>query len=896
MTYPPTKCWPKCSKKLRHLLNCVFKAAVIVLVVGSFFAGGATAGDKPFLLKTKNGQRLQAIATNEGVAKVIIRFDVPEIDRLTAASNRYKHKTTKESLRQDAFKAKRELAHEIASVSDKIISRLQLHNVVFNINQDYETLPLIAMDVSENALMLLDTAEEVLSINEDRLIPPVLDNTTRIIGAQSVWNDGYTGTGWYVAILDTGIRSSHDFFAGKSIVEACYSGNWECPNNQNEMLGPGSAVHHPSIYEGFDHGTHVTGIAVGNDPNSQLFGVARGADIIAIQVFSRFSGESYCGVGVSNCVLSYVSDQIKGLERVYALRTVYDIASVNLSLGGGKYANQSACNADYGEMKLAIDNLRNVGIATLIAAGNDGYCDGISAPACISSAIAVGATNDYDNETSFSNWHESLLDLFAPGAAIIASTGTSDTSYASWSGTSMATPHVAGSWALLRQKYPTLSVSSLLSALSNTGAEVNTKCPGSDSKPRVMVNAAFDYIDYFDEPPATPGNLQATAVSYNQINLSWKDNSDFETSFTIERRIGAQGSYRPLTTVDVNVTTYKDKALKKATTYYYRISAHNFYGDSGYSNEAHATTPSWNQQIVWRYPDTGLVYAWLMDGTSIESAAAVATVADLKWQIAGLGDLNADGNADLLWWHPDTGSVYAWLMNGTTIKAAAPLATVADLKWQIAGLGDLDADGNADLLWWHPGTGSVYAWLMDGTTIKAAAPLATVADLKWQIAGLGDLDADGNADLLWWHPGTGSVYAWLMDGTTIKAAAPLATVADLKWQIAGLGDLDADGNADLLWWHPGTGSVYAWLMDGTTIKAAAPLATVADLKWQIAGLGDLDADGNADLLWWHPGTGSVYAWLMDGTTIKAAAPLATVADLKWQIAGISNVDADSGEN
>jgi hypothetical protein len=46
----------------------------------------------------------------------------------------------------------------------------------------------------------------------------------------------------------------------------------------------------------------------------------------------------------------------------------------------------------------------------------------------------------------------------------------------------------------------------------------------------------------------------------------------------------------------------------------------------------------------------------------------------------------------LLWWHPGTGSVYAWLMDGTTIKAAAPLATVADLKWQIAGISNVDAD------------------------------------------------------------------------------------------------------------------------------------------------------------------------------------------------------------
>jgi subtilisin family serine protease len=695
LTDPPKKYCPEIPRKSHRLLNWASKAAVVIIAVGSFFAAGATADDNPVSQKAKNGTRLRSIAEDEGVAKVIVRLAVPEIDQLTTASNQYKRKITKQSSLQNALEANQALSARIASVSDKLLSRLQSHNVVFKINHEYETLPLMALDVSENALMLLDTAEEVLSISEDRLIPPVLDNTTRIVGAETVWSDGYTGTGWYVAILDTGIRSSHDFFAGKTILEACYSANQNCPNDQNEMTGSGSAIHHPSIYAGFDHGTHVTGIAVGYDPSSQLFGIARDADIIAIQVFSRFSGENNCGVDVSNCVLSYISDQIKGLEHVYALRTTYDIASVNLSLGGGKYASQSACNADYAEMKLAIDNLRNVGIATLIAAGNDGYCDGISAPGCISSAIAVGATNDYDSETSFSNWHEGLLDLFAPGAGINSSTGTSDSGYASWSGTSMATPHVAGAWALLRQKYPTLSVSSLLNALASTGADVNTRCLGSDSKPRIEVDAAFDYID-LDEPPATPSNLLASAVSYNQINLSWRDNSDFETGFKIERKIGAQGIYRPLAEVDADVTTFQDADLNKATTYYYRISAYNFYGDSDYSNEANATTPSWNQEIVWRHPETGLVYVWLMNGTSIEAAAAVATVADLKWQIAGVADLNADGNADLLWRHPETGLVYAWLMNGTSIEAAAAIATVADLKWQIAGVSDLKADGGTN--------------------------------------------------------------------------------------------------------------------------------------------------------------------------------------------------------
>jgi YD repeat-containing protein len=91
-------------------------------------------------------------------------------------------------------------------------------------------------------------------------------------------------------------------------------------------------------------------------------------------------------------------------------------------------------------------------------------------------------------------------------------------------------------------------------------------------------------------PPSVPSSLTATAVSSNQINLSWTDNSNNETGFKIERKIGASGTYSQVAIVGANIIAYSDTGLTSETTYYYRVKAYNAAGDSGYTNEVSATT------------------------------------------------------------------------------------------------------------------------------------------------------------------------------------------------------------------------------------------------------------------------------------------------------------------
>ena len=368
----------------------------------------------------------------------------------------------------------------------------------------FESIPFMAMEVDGSELESLSNNADITSLEEDRLDITTLAESTVVIGATAARSSGFSGLGQTIAIVDTGVDKTHPFLSGRVISEACYSTTSSansstsvCPGGLSESTSSGSGV---NCGAGCDHGTHVAGIAAGR--GSSFSGVAPDANIISIQVFSRFTGATVCG-SEPTCIRTYTSDQIKALERVYALRSTYNIASVNMSLGGGRNFSQSSCDTANASRKAIIDNLRAANIATVIASGNDGYTDSMGAPGCISSAISVGATHDATGSSNacsgtvtvnqvacYSN-SVSFLNLLAPGSLITSSIPGGV--YSGYNGTSMATPHVAGAFAVLRQKVSSLSVSAGLNALASTGLSVTDRRNGI-VKPRIQLDAALSSL------------------------------------------------------------------------------------------------------------------------------------------------------------------------------------------------------------------------------------------------------------------------------------------------------------------------------------------------------------------------------------------------------------------
>ncbi|NUS54948.1 MAG: S8 family serine peptidase [Streptomycetaceae bacterium] len=372
--------------------------------------------------------------------------------------------------------------------------------------QSFTTLPVVTLKVDRGGLDQLAAQPGVVSVTEDVPARPSLDESVPIIGADQAYAQGMTGAGSVVAVLDTGIAIHHPFLKDRVISEACFStidpdlsATSLCPDGTDHQEGSGTADSETgpcaTIAE-CDHGTHVAGIIAGNGEGitgAPKRGVAPGANIIALQVFSKFDSEDYCGAGAAPCVGSFTSAQLAALEKVLQLRqSGTPVVAANLSLGAGRYA--TACDND--ARKSAIDNLLAAGVATVVAAGNNGYTDAVSAPGCVSSAIAVGATTDDDQLSAFTN-RGPLLDLLAPGTRIVSSVPGGG--YASKSGTSMAAPHVAGALAILRQAFPNDSVANLASRLESGGKAISYT--GADT-PRIDVAQALGAT----VQPATTGS------------------------------------------------------------------------------------------------------------------------------------------------------------------------------------------------------------------------------------------------------------------------------------------------------------------------------------------------------------------------------------------------------
>lgn len=392
----------------------------------------------------------------------------------------------------------------IALAQQSLLDSLSLFGV--SVKANFRFVPFIAMTVDESALEFLvasKAAGVVTSIEEDIFVPATLASTIPIVGADDAWARGFEAQGQAVAILDSGIEKNHTFFGGAAsrvVSEACYSSKDLangivplCPNGQTSQVGSGSAnANTTQCYSGpgtsgthlCTHGTHVAGIAAGE--GITFSGVARSASIIAIQVFTRLNSAALCSPEPAPCIRTAVSDYNLGLQRVYALRNGHDIAAANMSLGGGAYT--APCDSSQASTKASIDTLRSAEIATVVASGNSGYLNALSAPACISTAVSVAASTDADWVASFSN-RASFLDLLAPGDNVTSSIPGG--LFATWDGTSMAAPHVTGAWAVLKQAKPGATVDQVRSALTNTGVPIYDFWSGL-TKPRIQIDAALD--------------------------------------------------------------------------------------------------------------------------------------------------------------------------------------------------------------------------------------------------------------------------------------------------------------------------------------------------------------------------------------------------------------------
>ncbi|MFM8268210.1 MAG: S8 family serine peptidase, partial [Ilumatobacteraceae bacterium] len=309
-------------------------------------------------------------------------------------------------------------------------------------------------------------------------------------------NQSYTydasGAGVDVYIVDTGVRATHVDLAGRVV-----SGYTAYSGGTDDCHG---------------HGTHVAGTAAGN-----TYGLAKSANIIPVRVLDCAGSGSYSVI-------------IAGLDWIISHHVVGKPAVANMSLGGGAST----------QLNDAVRKTHNDGVTMVVAAGNSNANACNYSPASAPEAITVGSTTSTDARSSFSNFG-SCLDIFAPGSSITSASYASDTGTATMSGTSMASPHVAGAAAVLMSGgYMTpADVTTALIAQSTPGKVTSA---GTNSPNRLLYlgtdtgGGGGGGVEPPPPPPpatapAAPTNVTASA-SRRAANVSWTQGSNGGAALT----------------------------------------------------------------------------------------------------------------------------------------------------------------------------------------------------------------------------------------------------------------------------------------------------------------------------------------------------------------------------
>lgn len=307
-----------------------------------------------------------------------------------------------------------------------------------------------------------------LGLQEDIKVFATDSGSNKQIRADLVQSSGNNGEGRKIVVLDTGYNYKHPELISS------YLGGKDFVNNDDDPMDDNG------------HGSHVVGIITADGVDPRAKGVAPGTGIIAGKVLDA------SGSGYFSDVVAAIYWAVEGPDGTPGTSDDFNADAISLSLGTSRpYVYKAFCNNVLPDLTTAIKYARDRGVIVVVAAGNSGSA-GVSIPGCISYSTTVGAVDSKNNIASFSG-RGNAVDITAPGVSIYSA--WLGTGYYTASGTSMATPMVSGTVALIKKAHPGYTVDQVENALFKTAKDLGKS--GWDSSygwGRVDAYNAVNYI------------------------------------------------------------------------------------------------------------------------------------------------------------------------------------------------------------------------------------------------------------------------------------------------------------------------------------------------------------------------------------------------------------------